>query len=78
MIPQIELLENRVSLVDRSMLINLSLGNSKLTIPIVADEILPGRYTTVFVPKVAGKYGVEIHSTIHGSPVHMVIEMEGI
>ena len=78
MIPQIELLENRVSLVDRSMQINLSLGNSKLTIPIVVNETLPGRYTAVFVPTVAGKYGVEIHGTIHGSPVHIVIEMDRV
>ena len=78
MIPQIELLENGVSLVDRSMQIKLFLGNSKLTIPIVADENLPGRYTAVFVPTVAGKYGVEVHGTIHGSPVNMMIEMDRV
>jgi len=78
MIPQIELLENGVSLVDRSMQIKIFLGNSKLTIPIVADENLPGRYTAVFVPTVAGKYGVEVHGTIHGSPVNMMIEMDRV
>jgi len=78
MIPQIELLENGVSQVDRSMMIMLSLGNSELTMPIVADENLLGRYTAVFVPTVAGKYGVEVHGTIHGSPVSMMIEMDKV
>ena len=78
MIPHIELLENGVSLVDRSMKINLSIGNSELTLPIVADENLSGRYTAVFVPTVAGKYGVEVHGTIHGSPVNMMIEMDRV
>jgi len=41
--------------------------------PTVADENLPQRYTTVFVPTLAGKYGVEVHGTIHGSPVNMMI-----
>ena len=78
MIPQIELLENGVSQVDRSMKITLSVGSSQLTIPIVTDENLPGRYTAVFVPTVAGKYGVEVHGTIHGSPVNMMIEMDRV
>ena len=78
MIPQIELLENGVSQVDRSMMITLSLGNSELTVPIVADENLSGRYTAVFVPTVAGKYGVEVHGTIHGSPVSMMTEMDKV
>ena len=78
MIPQIELLENGVSLVDRSMKIKMSLGNSELTMPIVADDNLPGRYTVVFVPTVAGKYGVEVYGTIHGSPVNMMIEMDRV
>ncbi|MDH3657731.1 MAG: hypothetical protein OEM77_06305 [Nitrosopumilus sp.] len=46
--------------------------------PIVADENLPQRYTTVFVPTLAGKYGVEVHGTIHGSPVNMMIEMDRV
>lgn len=78
MIPQIELLENGVSQVDRSMKITLSIGSSELTTPIVADENLPGRYTAVFVPTVAGKYGVEVHGTIHGSPVDMTIKMDRV
>ena len=78
MIPQIELLENGVSLVDRSMKIKMSLGNSELTMPIVADDNLPGRYTVVFVPTVAGKYGVEVYGTIHGSPVNMMIELDRV
>ena len=76
MIPQIELLENGVSLVDRSMKIKLSLGNSELIMLVVADENFPGRYTAVFVSTVAGKYGVEVYGTIHGSPVNMMIEMD--
>ena len=78
MIPQIELLENGISHVDKSMKITLSLGNNKVTMPIVADENLPGRYTAVFVPTVAGNYGVEVHGTIHGSPVSMMIEMDKV
>lgn len=78
MIPSIELLENGVSLVDRSMKIKMSLGNSELTMPIVADENLPGRYTAVFVPTVAGKYGVEVYGMIHGSPVSMMVEMDRV
>ena len=78
MIPQIELLENGVSQVDRSMKITLSVGSSVLTMPIVPDEDLPGRYTAVFIPTVAGKYGVEVHGTIHGSPVSMMIEMDKV
>jgi len=78
MIPQIELLENGVSQVDRSMKVTLSVGNSELTMPIVADENLPGRYTAVFVPTVAGKYGMELHGTIHGLPVNMMIEMDKV
>ena len=78
MIPQIELLENGVSQADRSMKITLSVGNSELAMPIVADENLPGRYTAVFVPTVAGKYGVEVHGTIHGSPVNMIIQMDRV
>ena len=58
-IPQTEILENGASLADRSMKINPSTGNSELTLPIVADENLPQRYTAVFVPTVAGNYGVE-------------------
>ena len=78
MITQIELLENGVSLVDRSMKIKLSLGNSELTMPIVADDDLPGRYTAVLVPTVAGNYGVEVHGTIHGYPVSMMVEMDRV
>ena len=78
MIPQIELLENGVSQADRNMKITLSIGNHKLTMPIAADENLPGRYTAIFVPTVSGKYGVEVHGTIHGSPVEMMIEMDKV
>ncbi len=78
MIPQIELLENGVSHVERSMKITLSVGISELTLPIVADENLPGRYTAVFVPTVAGKYQVEVHGTIHGSHIDMMIEMDKV
>jgi len=78
MIPQIELLENGVSQVDRSMKITLSVGSSELTMPIVADENLSGLYTVVFVPTVAGNYGVEVHGTIHGTPVNMMVEMDKV
>ena len=78
MIPQIELLENGVSQVDRSMKITLSLGNYELTLPIIADENLSGRYIVVFVPTIAGNYGVEVHGTIHGSPVNMIVEMDKV
>ncbi len=78
MIPQIELLENGVSQVDRSMKITLSVGSNELTMPVVADENLPGRYAAVFVPTVTGKYGLEVHGTIHGSPVNMTIEMDKV
>ena len=78
MIPQIELLENGVSHVDKSLKVTLSVGNNELTMPIVADENLPGKYTVVFVPTVAGYYGVELHGTIHGSPVNMMTKMDKV
>ena len=77
-IPQIELLENGVSQVDRSMKITLSVGSNELTMPIIADDSLPGRYTAVFVPTIAGKYGVEVYGTIHGYPVSMMNEMDKV
>ena len=78
MIPQIELLERGVDQVDRSMMITLSLGNNELTMPIMTDENLPGRYTAVFVPTIAGNYGMEVHGTIHGFPVNMMIKMDKV
>ena len=78
MIPEIELLEKGISQVDRSMKITLSVGNRELIMPLDADENLPGRYTVVFIPTVAGKYGVEVHGTIHGSPVNMMIELDRV
>ena len=78
MIPEIELLENGINQVDRSMKITISVGNRELTMPIDADENLPGRYTAIFIPTMAGKYSVEVHGTIHGSPVNMVLEMDRV
>ena len=78
MIPKIELLENGVSQVDQSLKVTLSVGNNELTLPITPDESLSGRYTVVFVPTVAGYYGVELHGTIHGSPVSMMTEMDKV
>ena len=78
MIPQIELLENGVNQVDRSLKVTLSVGSNELTLPLTADGTLSGRYTTVFVPTAVGYFGVEVHGTIHGSPVSMMVKMDKV